>query len=124
MEASSRSISNQWRTTTALRDRATMCCTVPPDPHRPGKLPGAGPEAHRTPASPVAGLRPGAGGKRCTYCPAPGLRWPKVGPGTSVRLGDDADVGLRLLPGAEDLLGLLVVHRAGDDDVLALLPVL
>src|SRR4051794_10197192 len=37
-------------------------------------------------------------------------------------LRDDADVGPRLLPLAEDLLGLLVVDRAGDDHVVALLP--
>src|SRR5436305_15124432 len=41
----------------------------------------------------------------------------------SLRLGDDADVRLRGLPVAEDLLGLVVGDGAGDDDVLALLPV-
>src|SRR5579863_5159494 len=41
----------------------------------------------------------------------------------SARLGDDADVGLGFLPVAVDLLGLVVGDRAGDDDVLALLPV-
>src|SRR6516162_8283244 len=38
-------------------------------------------------------------------------------------LGDDADVGLGGAPGAEDLAGFVVADRAGDDDVLAGLPV-
>jgi hypothetical protein len=38
-------------------------------------------------------------------------------------LRDDADVGLGLLPFAEEFLGLGVGDRAGDDDVLALDPV-
>src|SRR5690349_2255906 len=41
----------------------------------------------------------------------------------SAGLGDDADVGLRRLPLAEELLGLVVRDRTRDDDVLALLPV-
>src|SRR5882672_12685677 len=41
----------------------------------------------------------------------------------SAGLGHDADVGLGLLPLAEDLPGLVVGDRAGDDDVLAWLPV-
>src|SRR5262249_44825335 len=35
-----------------------------------------------------------------------------VGRRGSARLGDDPDVGLGLLPGAEDLAGLVVGHRA------------
>src|SRR6516225_1057453 len=35
----------------------------------------------------------------------------------------DTDVGLGLLPATEDLLGFIVRDRAGDDDVLPLLPV-
>src|SRR5690242_4103009 len=41
----------------------------------------------------------------------------------SAGLAHDADVGLGLLPLAEDLPGLVVGDRAGDDDVLARLPV-
>src|ERR1019366_4514927 len=44
------------------------------------------------------------------------------GKGSSVRLGDHPDVGVLFLPGPEDLLCLLVGHRAGDDDVLAVHP--
>src|SRR5207247_751921 len=40
-----------------------------------------------------------------------------------LRLRHDADVGLGGLPLAEDLLGLVVRDRPGDDDVVALLPV-
>src|SRR5438093_1524946 len=43
--------------------------------------------------------------------------------GVSLGLGHDPDVGLRLLPVAEDLLGLVVRDRPGDDHVVALLPV-
>src|SRR4029077_14750989 len=39
-----------------------------------------------------------------------------------LRLRDDPDVRLRLFPLAEELLGLVVRDRAGDDHVLALLP--
>src|SRR5690349_12049841 len=39
------------------------------------------------------------------------------------RVGDDADVRLWRLPIAEQLLRFLVLHRAGDDDVLAAFPV-
>src|SRR6185312_10566311 len=42
----------------------------------------------------------------------------------STRLRHDADIGLRRFPPVGiDLLRLLVADRAGDDDVLALLPV-
>src|SRR5262249_49870205 len=44
-------------------------------------------------------------------------------PNRSLWLRDDAHVRLRLLPLAEELLGLLVGDGAGDDHVLALLPV-
>ena len=44
--------------------------------------------------------------------------------GLAAGLRDDPDVGLGLLPALRpDLLGVLVGDRAGDDDVLALLPV-
>src|SRR3954451_5481106 len=42
---------------------------------------------------------------------------------TSIRLRDDADVGLGRLPFTELLLASLVGDRAGDDHVIALLPV-
>ena len=51
----------------------------------------------------------------------PEQRSPVVAP--SVRLGDHPDVRVLFLPGPEDLSCLLVGHRAGDDDVLAVLPV-
>src|SRR5262249_51242745 len=42
----------------------------------------------------------------------------------SVRLRDDAQVGARRLPAVRvSPLGILVAHRAGDDDLLTLLPV-
>src|SRR5262249_38746864 len=43
--------------------------------------------------------------------------------GVSGRLRDDPDVGLGLAPLAEDLPGLVVGNRAGDDHILALPPV-
>src|SRR5262249_29767451 len=47
-----------------------------------------------------------------------------IGPDLGLgRLGDDADVGLGLLPLAKGLLRLVVGDRAGDDHVLALLPI-
>src|SRR5205823_660677 len=52
---------------------------------------------------------------------------PKVSSGRDLRLvprlRHDPDVRLRLLPLAEDLLGLVVGDGAGDDHVVALLPV-
>ena len=38
-------------------------------------------------------------------------------------LGHDADIGLGFPPLPVDLLGLVIGHRAGDDHILALLPV-
>src|SRR6185437_10925430 len=48
---------------------------------------------------------------------------PNLSRAALLRLGDDADVRLGRFPLAEDLLGLVVGDRAGDDDVLARLPV-
>src|SRR5262249_29990130 len=43
---------------------------------------------------------------------------------SALRLRHDADIGLRRLPALRpDLLGVVVAHRARDDDVVALLPV-
>src|SRR3954452_20959231 len=64
--------------------------------------------------------------KSCTSCIWSALfmtSTPLVWLVPSVRLGHDPDVRLGLLPVTEDLLRLVVADRAGDDDVLALLPV-
>src|SRR5947209_785874 len=55
-----------------------------------------------------------------------GARRPAVSSGLDggfwLRLGHDADVGLGRLPLTEDLARLVVGDRAGDDDVITLLP--
>ena len=95
------------------RSTATAAASWSPPP-TPRCTPQSGPA--RTASVRRRGLMVGA----ATLRNQPSTRVRDVSP---VGLLDDADVGLRRLPLAETLLGLVVGDRAGDDHVLALLPV-
>src|SRR5262245_60675139 len=81
------------------------------------------PSGRSTPA--VCAFAGGASSKACaTAHGRPLARQGTAMPDSTARLRHDADIGLGRLPALRVLLlGVLVRHRAGDDHVLAVLPV-